>query len=104
MTPHPAQTHTPTPWISPGTDGGDRVISATITFKRRTIAHVYGKTNSIRDANAAYIVQAVNSHEALVKIATRLYWLMESGDMEGKDWKEFGELEQALYAVEGGTP
>ena len=62
---------TPGPWVSPGTDAGNRAICAAINGKRRTLAHVYGGddcsiSEQTRDANAAFIVRACNSHDELV--------------------------------------
>jgi hypothetical protein len=69
--------HTPGPWETPGTDDGDRVISASIKGKRHTLAHVYGgddpklnvHTAATRDANARLIAAAPEMLKALRVLA-----------------------------------
>lgn len=57
---------TPAPWESPGTDGEERVVSFRDgQGKRRTLAHVYGRTDAERDANARLIALAPRMAEAL---------------------------------------
>lgn len=54
------------PWETPGTDGPDRVVSfRDRTGKRRTLAHVHGRTNAERDANARLIAVAPDMLAAL---------------------------------------
>ena len=63
--------HTPGPWTTPGTDGNERVISAQVKGRFRTIAHVYApyadKVESVdeRDANASLIAAAPDLLDAL---------------------------------------
>jgi len=45
-------------WQNPGCDGEDRVICVFERGKRRTVAHVYGKTEKERDANARLVSSA----------------------------------------------
>lgn len=62
-------THTPGPWVSPGTDGDDRVVCAAMQGKRRTLAHVYGEDADARDANANLIAAAPDLLAALEWLA-----------------------------------
>ena len=48
-------------------------------------------------ANAHLIAAAPAMYEALRRIKV----LMESGDIEGKDWIEYGQIVQALAQAEG---
>jgi hypothetical protein len=67
--------HTPGPWETPGTDGGERVVCATVAGKRRTIAHVYApyidhdESGEERDANAHLITAAPDLLEACKLLA-----------------------------------
>ena len=71
---------TPGPWHTPGLDDGNRVISAEIDGKRRTLAHVYGgddyrlnvHTAATRDANARLIAAAPDLLAALKLADERL--------------------------------
>lgn len=66
-------TMTPGPWETPGIDGVDRVVSATVKGRRRTIAHVYApymdhdEAGEERDANARAIAAVPEMVEALRK-------------------------------------
>jgi len=56
------------PWETPGLDGEARVISQRDkTGRRRTIAHVYGQTETERDARAEKIIRAVNDFELMLE-------------------------------------
>lgn len=56
------------PWETPGTDGEDRVICyRDRKGRRRTVAHVYGETETERDARADLIVRAVNAYEGVME-------------------------------------
>lgn len=73
--------HTPTPWsrtepvraIKDGPDAYDTAIVVTIEGKKRIIAECFGRIseNVYVDsrANAAFIVEACNAHERLLKAA-----------------------------------
>lgn len=73
--------HTPTPWTferaKQPTDGEyDYAIGAVIDGKRRMIAEVFGRVaDDIRPnagLNAAFLVEAVNSYEALEDLASNI--------------------------------
>ena len=65
-------------WETPGTDGGDRVVCfRDRTGKRRTIAHVYGQTDTIRDHNAKLIAAAPD----LLAACKRVLGAVDSGEM-----------------------
>ena len=49
------------------------------------------------EGNAHLIAAAPAMYEALRRIKV----LMESGDIEGKDWMEYGQIVQALAQAEG---
>jgi len=80
--------HTPGPWESPGTDGGARVVCATIRGKRRTVAHVYG------DADARLIAAAPAMLEALRMVVAH------GGALTGEDWTT---ICAAIATAEGGA-
>ena len=81
--------HTPGPWVTnknavvPCIYGPDDNLIATIHPHRK------------RDINL--IAAAPAMYEALRRIKV----LMESGDIEGKDWMEYGQIVQALAQAEG---
>ncbi|GLK77991.1 hypothetical protein GCM10008171_32450 [Methylopila jiangsuensis] len=57
--------HTQGPWVAQdGTTYGYEIISTSAPKSRRVVARLGGRD---RDANAAFIVRAVNSHDALVE-------------------------------------
>ena len=57
--------HTPTPWrVQAGSGNSEEAF--TITTSDRVIASVAGEGYANRQANAAFIVRAANSHTALV--------------------------------------
>ena len=79
-------------WETPGTDGGDRVVCfRDRTGKRRTIAHVYGQTDTIRDHNAKLIAAAP---ELLAACRAALQHL-------GSAYTVSGVLEAAIARAEG---
>lgn len=96
--------HTPGPWATPGLNGADRVISATINGKRRTLAAVYGGDDcSIscdeRNNNAAFIVRACNAHYGLLaalKLAQRI--IANGGRCSGAD---LDQIDNAIAKATG---
>ena len=91
--------HTPGPWTTPGTDGIDRVICATVKGQRRTIAHAYAphrdqeNAAEIRDANARLIAAAPALLDALRSLVE---W---EGIMGGFDSTRWDEARQAIAAA-----
>jgi hypothetical protein len=64
--------HTPTPWIVDESDQDfDQIISRTEEGLEVLVADVYGDIETSK-ANAAFIVRACNSHDALVAVGTRI--------------------------------
>lgn len=89
--------HTPTPWTAWNAPDGSWVVRAVYEDSqgRRTTAfpavcHSGGQDN---EANAAFIVHAVNSHDALVAIARR------AREIAGDDFRKV--IDAALKAEEG---
>jgi hypothetical protein len=99
--------HTSGPWETPGTDGGDRVISYTDSNrKRRTLAHVYaprtdGELNEQeRDANARLIAAAPELLEALKRIATLAAdGVILRGETGKPQWSLIDELKSITRAA-----
>ena len=84
--------HTPTPWAASGvtvygSDGGARNTVADTTC-------CGSMTREADEANAAFIVRAVNSHDALVAAVTMV--LDADGDLNAID---FDQLRAALARV-----
>jgi hypothetical protein len=63
-----SSTHTPTPWFS---DKG-AVWDSQDLLRRLLIAECIGDSRANAKADAAFIVRAVNAHEALVELARRV--------------------------------
>lgn len=74
--------HTPTPWTKQKCRCGDPLC------RSWTVSGICSP--QISEANAAFIVRAVNAHDALVKV------LAEARDYY-TDGNELGEFEQGLY-------
>ncbi len=81
--------HTPTPWAPiPQTDGSTMVARVTETDNQmqprsmRLVCHVMARRSSLAedDANAAFIVRAVNAHDALTESLADLF--RYCGDIE----------------------
>ena len=90
--------HTPTPWQdSDSLSDGHSLYSPTWITKNNMVGTFYGTA-----ADAAFIVTAVNAHEALVDIAARLL-VMLRGDMSNQyyapEWVK--KIEAALALVDG---
>jgi len=70
-------THTPTPWRVSGFEqrsgGAGRVIMGDDSF---SVAHVMDRTPAENEVDATFIVEAVNSHEALKE---QVAWWEEQG-------------------------
>jgi hypothetical protein len=65
--------HTPTPWrVQAGSGNSEEAF--TITTSDRVIASVAGEGYANRQANAAFIVRAANSHAALVAALRAVEW------------------------------
>ncbi len=90
--------HTPGPWV---VRNRDTVYAQSGRFVADCELTPYGSRpqppNSIDEANAHLIAAAPAMYEALRRIKV----LMESGDIEGKDWMEYGQIVQALAQAEG---
>ena len=82
--------HTPTPWkVEP--DGFHIQGNA-----REGIAQIYGFDKPTREANAAYIVLAVNSHQELLEA---LKGILEIGKRDMSNSKYDGYFEAAKLAI-----
>ena len=94
--------HTPTPW--------EVKDHSYIFANKKLVGRIQGFTLSdeTNEANAAYIVKAVNAHEGLVKAAKNALETLKSVQADTEDdnmpmpWPEIDELEQALAALEQG--
>ena len=73
----------------------------TWAVQRKSIREQWGKpsiaTYIDNEADARLFAAAPAMYEALRRIKV----LMESGDIEGKDWMEYGQIVQALAQAEG---
>jgi hypothetical protein len=92
MTGQPSQPttgHTPTPWRVSGFEqvagGGSRVIMGADNF---SIAYVMDRTPAENDADAAFIVEAVNSHATLKARAAELEGALETAESEARRYAE----------------
>lgn len=86
--------HTPGPWAVAKSHDGFRTVSN----GSKTICTV-GEADlfpQIED-DAALIAAAPE----LLRIAKRLHSLMESGDIDGRDWTEFGQLDSIISQAGG---
>lgn len=70
--------HTPTPWAC--TDFAGPFDHQLITGEHGSIARVHAPNANEGKANAAFIVQAVNAHEALVAALKAILSPFEHGD------------------------
>ena len=92
---------TPGPWVVKSTD--EDINTKTIVdgneFWIARVLNFNHASDDIREsqANAALIAAAPAMYEALKRIKV----LMESGDIEGKDWVEYGHIINALAQAEG---
>lgn len=89
-----------TPISTPGTDRGDRIICITENGRRRTVAHVYGRTSEERDERAAFFVLSANSHTELV---TELHNILEWATTEKTALRdqEINSIRLVLAKAEG---
>lgn len=110
MKPQTEVKHTPTPWKVThqiATDGTNDIVA-----DGKFIAHLGGNLNgdSEHEANAEFIVLAVNSHEALLKALKSALTMIRSisrdteyGALkENTAWKA-KQLETIIAQVEGGS-
>ena len=86
--------------ITPGLDGQDRVV-CTANSKRRTVAHVYGRTPQERDALARIFAQAPAMAEALRDCIPALKWLV--GETQGNPDRvnQLNKVQAILASLEG---
>ena len=99
MTTKPAQ-FTPGPWRISECQLGKKLLiqhgnENTLSPIVGSVYHDDGKLP--QHANAALIAAAPAMYEALKRIKV----LMESGDIEGRDWVEYGHIINALAQAEG---
>lgn len=73
--------HTPTPWCVPSGDGNEHLIclgdepdhpGPILMVLRAPVGRARAPTDADTTANAAFIVKAVNSHDALVKALNKV--------------------------------
>ena len=83
---------TPGPWVGyTNTDEGRHIISEAYAQDVIVCEQVH------TDADISIIAAAPAMYEALKRIKV----LMESGDIEGRDWVEYGRIINALAQAEG---
>ena len=88
--------HTPGPWVV--TEHSAGMICVAGPNNKDLCAVGYNRTEGRNDvANANLIAAAPAMYEALKRIKV----LMESGDIEGRDWVEYGHIINALAQAEG---
>ena len=89
--------HTPGPWEVVGS----RICTVANDIERITLAKTEPggafAMSEQQEANATLLAAAPAMYAALRRIKV----LMESGDIEGKDWMEYGQIVQALAQAEG---
>ena len=93
---------TPGPWIVETTDTlpgecADNVHRLCYPGYRIRGVCVIWNRHEVSTANAHLIAAAPAMYEALKRIKV----LMESGDIEGRDWVEYGRIINALAQAEG---
>ena len=85
--------HTPTPWaLVPQSDGSAMLAREYETGQQmnpkglRLIAHVLARGNTLSEdeANAEFIVRAVNAHDGLLELAAEAMW--------GRDYPQGGSI------------
>ena len=87
---------TPGPWVV--TEHSAGMICVAGPNNKDLCAVGYNRTEGRNDvANANLIAAAPAMYEALKRIKV----LMESGDIEGRDWVEYGRIINALAQAEG---
>lgn len=102
--------HTPTPWVL-DKENGVRLPTHIRTEDGYAIADVCRHYSSLSleelSANAAFMVEAVNNHEALLDIAKEAIWLMQHimGKKKRIDWGktfdvDFGHMNDAFIKFE----
>lgn len=64
--------HTKTPWYTMNSEGQGMMASYDESTQSATIAITYDHGNMDAQANAAFIVQACNAHDALVEALERI--------------------------------
>jgi hypothetical protein len=91
--------HTPTPWKI-----GDRkpYIEVWGPMRMNSSPILASMEHEPRDANAAFIVKAVNNHEALIKALKNVQVLISEAAMTGFNWKD-GDWAERLFASQQET-
>lgn len=107
------QTHTPTPWFNPSTGRAGNSWTFITTDDFRKIAkvlpiHPRGQREAgdfaTEAANAAFIVRAVNSHDALVGALENCIETLEAAKRQangGAEWIAVIEARAVLKLAEG---
>jgi hypothetical protein len=91
-------TPTPTPWrIAGGSRLDGRNTTWIHTGEKTTKASAAAMT--YRESDAAFIVRAVNSHDALIAALERSIWYMESSLMKGIAAPAVSEARAALASA-----
>lgn len=90
--------HTPGPWVV-NADG--RMIEAQLPNLRNEYEHICDLRGGIKgqiNLGDAYLIAAA---PAMYEALRRIKELMDSGDIEGRDWVEYGQVTNALAQAEG---
>ena len=96
-------THTPTPWQydQANSDKSFWIVTDKKTWLPR-IAHVPNYEGMPNEANAAFIVKAVNNHEKLVEALRLVRGIIVEASAVGFNYKD-GDWAERLYASQGDT-
>ena len=107
------KTHTPTPWTR-GANFDIGIVGDGYAGGGRTVLHVSNSFGEdIRNANADFIVRAVNSHEALLRVVKAMRSFIEKEHTDGtpefprEDWDfesiTLVDVDEAIKQAEGGN-
>jgi len=99
--------HTKTPWVSGPCCGGEDYPYTIITKGMETVVIVPKQENGVMEANAQFIVKAVNCHDELLEACKGLLmqthgfrYVLPRNSLLGEAWKK---AEAAIRKVEAGV-
>lgn len=94
--------HTPTPWRTVAGYGGINVIGAN-EYGVALVHQLVGLNAPQTEANAEFIVRAVNCHDELLAACKAALGSFEKYETQFTSHPLFGELRAAIAKAEGGT-
>ena len=90
--------HTPGPWVAHHSGIGDATVVAECGWVNKDGTPFNPTIISRIDWPTAHLIAAA---PAMYEALRRIKELMDSGDVEGRDWVEYGQVTNALAQAEG---